>query len=77
MVKVVLQGDLENLYRRDEISAVKAMLNILRKACSAHMMECKRHERFESPGEKRRRKKQESIRERKKNEAKAKRELGG
>ena len=77
MVKVVLSGELENLYRREPMSAVKAMLNILRKACSNHMIECKRHERFESPGEKKRRKKQESIRERKKNVAKAKRELGG
>ena len=78
MVKVTLQGDLENLHRMDRDKGLKAMLAIFKKAClnADILTECKRREFYESPGEKRRRKKQESIRERKKSQAKAKREQG-
>jgi ribosomal protein S21 len=78
MVKVTLQGDLENLYRMDRDKGLRAMLAIFKKACmnADIITECKRREFYESPGEKRRRKKQESIRERKKSQAKAKREQG-
>jgi len=72
MVKIVLQGELENLYRMDRNKGLKAMLAIFRKAVTnaGILTECKRRETYESPGEKRRRKKRESIRERIKNQQK-------
>lgn len=64
MVKIVI-GD------RDRLS-LDVILGILRKACAKAGIpaELKRREFYESPGEKKRRKKRAAIRERIKNQAK-------
>lgn len=72
MVKIVLQGDLEELYRKDKDKGLNIMMRVFRKAITTAgiLTECKRREFYESPGEKARRKKKESIRERVKNQEK-------
>ena len=59
MVKIVLQGDLEELYRKDKDKGLNIMMRVFRKAITTAgiLTECKRREFYESPGEKSRRKK--------------------